>query len=222
MTLSVEETTELIQSASHASSAQTTDLLLTALMHAYAEWSGQQSLLIDLEGHGREEILERIDLSRTVGWFTTIFPVLLRIKEGETIVDVLKRTKEEMRRIPSRGIGYGLLKYLTEDDELSKQLRGSPQAEVSFNYLGQFDRLLPDSALFKLSHESVNSYHSLHETRRYLIDINLLVAEGRLRLHFTYSDDFHQSSRINALAQGFQDSLRSLAHSCLSLKAPCF
>src|SRR4029453_3910609 len=97
-------------------------------------------LLIDLEGHGREEIVEGVDLSRTVGWFTTIFPVLLQLEPTAALADALKSVKEQLRHLPKRGIGYGVLRYLSQDTEISEKLRTLPQAEVCFNYLGRVDQ----------------------------------------------------------------------------------
>ena len=83
-----------------------------ALAAGLWEWSGERRLLVDLEGHGREELGEEVDVSRTVGWFTTLFPVRLEIKAREQPGAALKRIKEQLRGVPQRGIGYGLLRYL--------------------------------------------------------------------------------------------------------------
>src|SRR5262249_12293204 len=115
VSLSVEETQALLQQVPEAYRTQINDVLLTAVAQAFAEWTGARTLLVNLEGHGREEILENTDLSRTVGWFTTIFPVLLDLAGTSHPGEALKTIKEQLRRIPNRGIGYGLLRYLRED-----------------------------------------------------------------------------------------------------------
>src|SRR5436190_2803876 len=107
---------------------------------ALAPWTGTATLRIDLEGHGREAIFEDVDLSRTVGWFTSIFPVVLDLAAGDDPRSMLLSVKAELRRLPNRGMGYGLLRYLSEESDVVEKLRSLPPAEISFNYLGQFDQ----------------------------------------------------------------------------------
>ena len=121
VSLSAEETRALLQEVPEAYHTQINDVLLTALVQAFSRWTGARSLLVDLEGHGREEIFEDVDLSRTVGWFTTIFPVLLESGGGFHPGNALKSVKEQLRRIPNRGIGYGLLRYLSRDADISRE-----------------------------------------------------------------------------------------------------
>ena len=112
---------------------------------ALTHWLEQPTVWINLEGHGREELFDGVDLSRTVGWFTTIFPVKLDLNGIGGPGEVLKSVKEQLRRIPHRGIGYGMLRYLCGDENVAAQLRALWQPEVIFNYLGQFDRTVPTS-----------------------------------------------------------------------------
>jgi hypothetical protein len=140
--LSADETRALLQDVPKVYHTQINDVLLTALMQTFAWWTGARSLLISLESHGREEIFEAIDLSRTVGWFTSLFPVLLRLQGDSQLEEALIGIKEILRRIPHRGIGYGLLRYLSDDPEIARQVRSLPKPDVRFNYLGRFDQVL--------------------------------------------------------------------------------
>ena len=94
-------------------------MLLAALVQALARWTGDGAFLIDLEGHGREDVIDGVDVTRTVGWFTTIFPVCLELGSGTSTVETLRSVKEQLRRVPHRGIGYGLLRYLCNDPEIA-------------------------------------------------------------------------------------------------------
>lgn len=219
VSLNSEETRTLLQEVPKVYHTQINDILLTALVQVLATWSGSNSVLIDLEGHGREEILPDVDLSRTVGWFTTIFPVLLELKATENLGDVIKSIKEQLRAIPNRGIGYGLLRYLSRDAEITSQLSSSPQAEVSFNYLGQFDWGMQSDSFIKLASESVGSEHSQLGHRSHLLEINGLVVENQFQLEWTYSKNFHSAATIESLAQDFVASLRTLIAHCLSADA---
>ncbi|MEG8184683.1 non-ribosomal peptide synthetase, partial [Nocardia terpenica] len=111
------------------------DVLLAALARAIRRWRGSgDAVLVDVEGHGRQEFAADLDLSRTVGWFTTVYPVCL--DPGDTtITETVKRVKEHLRAIPDKGIGYGLLRYLNPDT--AAQLTG-PDPQIGFNYLGRF------------------------------------------------------------------------------------
>src|SRR5262249_28287913 len=114
------------------------ELLLAALAAALRAWTGAACLLVDVEGHGRDEIAAGLDVSRTVGWFTSIFPLALDLRE-ETPAERLKAVKAKLRRIPRAGMGYGLLRYLG-DEEAAARLRARPRSPVLFNYLGRLDR----------------------------------------------------------------------------------
>ncbi|MFL9453891.1 condensation domain-containing protein [Tolypothrix bouteillei VB521301_2] len=219
VSLSPEETRVLLQEVPKAYKTQINDILLTALVQVLCKWTGNNSVLLDLEGHGRENILEDVDLSRTVGWFTTIFPVLLILKATDNLGDSLKSIKEQLRAVPKRGIGYGLLRYLSGDAEITSTLQATPQAEISFNYLGQLDWGMEENSLFKLAPESVGSQQSHQGSRSHLLAINGLVVESQLQLDWTYSENFHKRATIDGLAQEFAKALRSLIAHCLSTDA---
>lgn len=222
VSLSAEETQALLQEVPQAYNTQINDVLLTALVQVFGQWSGSRSLLVDLEGHGREEIFEDVDLSRTVGWFTTVFPILLNLEEACYPGEELKSVKEQLRRIPNRGIGYGLLRYLSGDAEIAAKLRSLPQAEVIFNYLGQVDQVFSGSSLFLLTKESSGPSHSLKGSRRYLLEVNGLVIGSQLQLNWTYSKNVHQRATVEGLAEDFLQALRSLIAHCQSPDAGGF
>jgi non-ribosomal peptide synthase protein (TIGR01720 family) len=208
--LSREETTALLQEIPEAYRTQIDDVLLTALVEAFGGWTGQRSLLVDVEGHGREDLFDDVDTSRTVGWFTTISPLLLDASGAAGPADALKQVKEQLRRVPQRGIGYGVLRYLSPDADRVRRLRVLPQAEVAFNYLGRFDRLLPENALFALASESPGPLHSVRGQRPYLLEIIGLVGDGQLHIEWTYAEQIHRRSTVEGLADRYMDALRSL------------
>ncbi|WP_445629010.1 amino acid adenylation domain-containing protein [Nostoc sp. DSM 114167] len=221
VSLSVEETQSLLQQVPAAYQTQINDVLLTALILTFNHWTGENSLLIDLEGHGREEIFEDVDLSRTIGWFTTIFPVHLKLENANEQGKVLKSIKEQLRAIPNRGIGYGLLRYLSQDKKIAEKFSSS-KAEVAFNYLGQFDQVLSESSLFSFAQESSGSTKNLHSKRTHLLEINGGIYQGNLEMNWYYSNQLHRQTTIEVLAQKFIEELRSLIAHCLSPNAGGF
>jgi non-ribosomal peptide synthase protein (TIGR01720 family) len=207
VSLSVDETRALLQDLPKVYDARINDLLLAALTQVLARWTGERSVLINLEGHGREEIFDGLDLSRTVGWFATIFPVLLTAAScpGET----LKAIKEKLRRVPNRGIGYGLLRYQCADDAIATKLNGHPQPEMTFNYLGQFDQVFSESSLFAWGKEATGPARRPTESRRHVLSVDGRVIDGQLQVLWFYSSNLHRRSTVETLARSYLDALRS-------------
>ena len=210
------ETRALLQNVPKAYNTQINDVLLTALVLVLAKWTNSSSVLFNLEGHGREDIVDGVDLSRTIGWFTTIFPVLVELGAIENPADALKSVKEQLRAIPNKGIGYGLLRYLSQDAEIAAQLQAFEQAEISFNYLGQFDQLLNTSSWMQPASESAGQSQSLQNNRAHLLDINSIIAGERLQIEWIYSNNVHQHATIATLAQDFVKTLQGLIAHCSS------
>jgi len=217
--LTAEETQSLLQEAPALYHTQINDALMMALAQSVAEWTGERTLLIDLEGHGREELFEDIDLSRTVGWFSALFPIRLYMDEFADPGGALMAIKEQLRKIPNRGIGYGMLRYLSRDLEVLKKLSAAPRAEITFNYFGQLDHFLSESSLFKPAQESLGPVFSLKGKRSHLLEVNAVVTEGRLCVRWVYSHNIHQRATIERLADSFMQSLRSLTAHCKSPEA---
>ena len=214
--LTEEQTQVLLKEVPKVYNTQINDVLLTALVQAFSQWTGNNSLLLALEGHGREEIFDNVDLSRTVGWFTSIFPVLLDFGKISHPIEALKLIKEQLRSIPNKGMGYGVLRYLSKDTVRVESLRSLPQAEVVFNYLGQFDQTFSDSLIFKISQGSQGQTRSLCNRETYMLNINALVVNNQLRVDWTYSEKIHRRSTIEQLAQGFIEALQILMTHCHS------
>jgi non-ribosomal peptide synthase protein (TIGR01720 family) len=214
VTLSMEETEALLRQVPSVYNTQIQDALLTALAEGFSTWTGSPQLVVDLEGHGREEVVDGVDLSRTVGWFTTIFPVVVEQTPGARPEERLKAIKEQLRAIPTRGIGYGLLRYLSGEREVVEQLKSTPAPKVSFNYLGQFDQELSDDRRFGAATGPQGAWQSAKQLRRHLLDINGWVRDGRLSLQLSYSENVHRRQTIDELARGVMEALQALIAAC--------
>jgi len=216
--LDTKETQALLEQFPAAYGAQILEVLLTALVRSFSRWTGKQTLLLELEGHGREGILEEVDLSRTVGWFTTIFPVLFDLGEAVGPRESLQAIQAQVRGIPQRGIGFGLLKYLCAESEVRQHMHALPRAEVNFNYLGQFDQALTEFILFRKAPESTGPERSLRGTRSHLLYIVALIGDGKLHLRWSYSKNLHQRATIERLARNCMEELRLLIAHHLTYK----
>jgi amino acid adenylation domain-containing protein/non-ribosomal peptide synthase protein (TIGR01720 family) len=211
--LDEEQTRALVQETPRAYQTQINDVLLTALAQALGRWTGERAIRFDLERHGREPLFDDVDLTRTVGWFTTIFPVRLELTT-EDPGGALKAVKEQLRRIPNRGLAYGLLRYLSTDPRVTAQLAAVPGPDVGFNYLGQH-ALTPEL-------ESSGAARSPRARRRHLLEIDGAIAGGRLRVQWGYSEHHHRRATIERVAEDFIGHLRSLIAHCRSPKGGGF
>jgi amino acid adenylation domain-containing protein/non-ribosomal peptide synthase protein (TIGR01720 family) len=215
VTLTEEETAALLTEVPRAYGTQINDVLLTALGRALAAWCGRDTVCIDLEGHGREDLFDGIDLSRTVGWFTTISPVRLTVPPGEDPRSALTSVKEQLRAVPSRGLGYGVLRYLSSNREVTSSLAAQPRRLVAFNYLGRFAGGREEGRFpIRPAAESCGPMRDPNSTRRHDIEINGSVAFGRLVLEWSFSRERHRRATIEGVAQGSLAELRTLIASC--------
>jgi amino acid adenylation domain-containing protein/non-ribosomal peptide synthase protein (TIGR01720 family) len=216
------ETHTLLKEIPKQLNSQIHDILLTVLVQSFAQWTGFRSLLIDLEGHGREEqLFENINISRTVGWFSAIFPVMLELEKTSDIGDHLKSIKEQLRCIPNYGISYGILRYLSPDKTVKLQLKATPKAEVVFNYLGQINPIKSDFFTLDLS-ESSQFNRSPDQVRRYLLEINGFVSQNQLQLNWIYSQNIHKRETIEYWASHFITAIKALIAYASSPKAEAY
>jgi fengycin family lipopeptide synthetase B len=214
--LSEEETRALLHEVPNAYQMQITEVLLAALAQTLNAWTGGTAQRVNLEGHGREDLFEDVDLSRTVGWFTSMYPVLLDLSQARTLGDTLKTIKEQMRQVPNHGIGYGVLRYLNAEDRVAP-LRDHPPVEISFNYVGQIDQAVPQQGLFSPATAETGPEQDRSQGRRaHLIEMISLISGGQLSVGWSFSTELHQQATIERLAQDYMTALQALIAHCLS------
>ncbi|MGY2334305.1 non-ribosomal peptide synthase/polyketide synthase [Pseudomonas sp. SDO5511_1_S431] len=205
-------TRQLLQQAPAAYRTQVNDLLLTALARVISRWTGQPGVNIALEGHGREELSDDLDLTRTVGWFTSLFPV--RLQAADALDASIKAVKEQLRAIPNKGIGFGALRYLG-DAASQDALRGQAMPRITFNYLGQFDSQFDEQALLVPAAESAGAEQSREADLANWLTLNSQVYGGELSLSWTFSQAMFDPATIQALADDYACELSALiAHCC--------
>lgn len=206
VTLGRAETTRLLRELPKRYGCEAREPILAALGRAFARWTGRDSLLIDIEGHGREEIVDG-DISRTVGRFSTLWPLLLHAPAGppeEAIAEVMR----QVRRPRDRGVWHGLLRYLRDDPELRRRLAELPPPDVGFNYWGQVDEYF--TGTLRPSTESPGPHRGARGHRPRAIDVLGFVAGGELALVWSYSQNLHRSETVGGLAERTIAELRAL------------
>ncbi|WP_128430369.1 non-ribosomal peptide synthetase [Streptomyces cyaneus] len=210
-----EETEALLHRVPAVYRTRINDLLVSALVRTLADWTGEQRLVVGLEGHGREELFADVDVSRTVGWFTTHFPVAVTLPAGRDWDTVIKSVKEQLRAVPGNGLGYDALRFLAPEDAPGRALRTDRLPEVSFNYLGQFDGTTHADGLIRDRLPALGDDHAADEQRPYLLDVVGMIEDGRLGFTWIYSDAVFDPATITRLAGEFAGGLREVVRHCL-------
>jgi non-ribosomal peptide synthase protein (TIGR01720 family) len=203
-------TTALLVAVPKAFNVSINEILLTALAKAWGRWAGRQALSVDLESHGREDLGDDINVSRTVGWFTSLFPLHLDTGNATSLPQQLAAIKEQFRKVPHHGMSYGLLRHVHNDPEVRRVLTAGYGPEVSFNYLGQFDQILPDNGLVTPSRESSGPERSPRALRTHILAISARIIGQQLTMEIDYSRNIHHRSTIETLAQSIRRELEIL------------
>jgi amino acid adenylation domain-containing protein/non-ribosomal peptide synthase protein (TIGR01720 family) len=212
--LSSAETQKLLTRVPRSYDVQITDVMLTAMVQSFARWTGKRRLLVDIAHHGRIGLFEDIDLSRTVGWFSTFHPIVLDLGSIADPVAELQAVKRQIERVPQQGLTYSLLRYLCSDAEIAAQLGEIPRPQVLMTYTGKFYKSLPETGVLRLIGSSVGPIHHCQGTRMYELVFNQLVTDEQLGLGLTYSNELHQRVTVERLADGYMDALRTFIARC--------
>ena len=219
VSLDPQTTVALLKDAHRAYQTRPDELVLAALAEAVGEWTGERTLWVDIEGHGRETSFAEaagVDLSRTVGWLTSLHPAWLDLRSADGPAETVKAVKEGLRRVPGKGIGYGVLRHLA-----GVPLDG-PVPEISFNYLGQLDLMLAISTMFDVDPEPPGRMRSPRADRLYRLEINAWVRDGRFTAAWAYGGNRHRRETVERVAESFLASLRKLVAHCLAPDAGGF
>jgi amino acid adenylation domain-containing protein/non-ribosomal peptide synthase protein (TIGR01720 family) len=223
--LSKELTEALLREVPQLYHTQINEVLLAALAGTYQQWTGERHLIVDVEGHGREALNEEVVLTRTVGWFTSIYPLLLEVEPGSDYVERLKSIKEQVRKVKNGGIGYGVLRYLSPDEAIRRHLREQPAAEISFNYMGRHDQAATEAkeeGLFRRAAERVGPNRADQGDRRYKLQVNGTVIGGELHMSWEYSSEVHRDETVTQLAADYLQELERLIRHCQNANAVGF
>ncbi|NFL97255.1 amino acid adenylation domain-containing protein, partial [Clostridium botulinum] len=210
--LNTEDTKNLLKESNRAYNTEINDILIGSLGIAARKWKGLNNLAITLEGHGREDILKDVDITRTIGWFTTTYPVVLDLNQ-ENIGKSIKKTKEILRKVPDKGIGYGILKQLTSCKNKNNE-EMELKTDIGFNYLGQFDEDT-NNEVFKNS--NMPTGNSLGQEFKLLnsIEINSMISDGELNIDISYNSLEYNESSIENFGDLYKQSLITVVKHCM-------
>jgi amino acid adenylation domain-containing protein/non-ribosomal peptide synthase protein (TIGR01720 family) len=216
--LGEEDTAALLRAAPAAYRTRVNDVLLAALALALARWTGSERVRLDLEGHGREDLLDDVDLSRTVGWFTTIHPVALRIPEPDHLGPdrnwraLVKSVRRQLRSVPGNGLGFGALRTFGPP-EVRERLGSAAHGQVVFNYLGQWDARPAASGggLVRAEHGSFGQDHDPRDSGSHPLEVVGAVRDGRLAFTWHHRPGTYDTATVRRVAEDFAEALRHIA-----------
>ncbi|EPR12948.1 non-ribosomal peptide synthetase [Ruminiclostridium papyrosolvens] len=212
--LTEEKTGILFKEANKKHETEVKDILATAFGASIKEWTGQNNVLIDYKIHGREDIFEKIDVTRTVGWFATEYPMVLDMSYSEDLTAQLISIRDTFRKVPGRGLGYETLRDITLLEH-KKSLKFNLNPEILFNFSGDFDTnmnlIFGDfsmSPLNKAFNESPNS------ERKYTLIIEMAVVTGKLYITVHYNKHEYIKETMLKLIDSFKTNLIKLIDKC--------
>jgi len=206
--LETEVTMKLVHETPRKHSAQMNELLLAALVQTLGCWSGQKELVIWLEAHGRAEMPRHMDVSRTVGWFTSIFPLVVPL--GDSLSNQVKIVSARLKAVPRHGMGYGLLRYLHPERTLRDRMKNLAEPEVLFNYLGRMDSAFNQPARLGWSLESASSSAHARGAQSHPLEFRVWLLQGQVCLEVEHSSNLYSPSTVDAIADRYITDLRAL------------
>ncbi|MEM9103829.1 MAG: amino acid adenylation domain-containing protein, partial [Pseudomonadota bacterium] len=206
VTINKLETDYLLGECHQAFRTNINELLLSALLLAYCKCTDRVSMRLNMEGHGREDLFENLDVTETIGWFTTIYPLMLKIEENSSIEEAILLVKEQIRSVPAKGYHFGLLKHTQGMEKLAQLDEAQKTSSIVFNYLGQFDNSFDSSAEFSFAPESGGNNHSHKQHQREMLSINGMVAGEVMTFMFRFRENIPQLSSLpDAFIKSIQD-----------------
>jgi len=204
--------TALLEQANSAFNTSTEELLLSALVPTLADWAGLQHSLVLLEGHGREPVSGGLDVTRTVGWFTSLYPFCLSRIAGRDLAYQIKSVKENLRKVPVKGVGYGVLRYLTPPNETGgANLAFEPV--LVFNYLGRFDGS-DEAGLYRVLTDDAGAAVAPEAQRPGALEFSAMVLAGELRIAWRYDEPTFDRDAMQTLAELYKTHLQAVIDVC--------
>lgn len=213
--LSEAETEQLLVELPKQRRIQPHELLLTAFLVTLRSWNGRAEQQLLLEGHGREQLADASDLSRTMGWFTSIFPLSFDLRDERDSGRLVGIVKDAFASLPHRGASYGLLRYLHSDDTVRRQLAELPSPRILFNYLGDSEQLLPSPSPFALSRSLTLDRGDINGPA-HALELNSMIVDGELQMEWTYATQSFENDEIEEQARALTNRLRQFLGEILS------
>lgn len=215
--LDATNTSALLGECNNAFRTQVNELLLSALLVAYKQWNGSVNLLMEMEGHGREELFKSLDITDTLGWFTSHYPLVLGCKDDASLEQVIKDTKEQNRKLPVNGVGYGILAAYSDDEVIARHAQMQGKNGIAFNYLGQFDNVSKTLQGFSAAKEFAGEHSDPANAPGARLKIDSQVIDNKLSFLISTAPNQFEPNTIDKLADLYKSSLEACIELTLML-----
>lgn len=170
------------------------DVLMLALLRSLKDREGSNRWLLNLEHHGRSHEVKEFDFSRTIGWFTSVYPVAFELPVDSSPIDQLKSICQIAKSVPNNGINYNLLK---------ESINSNGQPEICFNYLGRFNSNDDNKQLFNIKRMATGYERAANNQRPHILDINSLIHNDVLKIHWIYASELLTEQYMEKLMTAF-------------------
>jgi non-ribosomal peptide synthase protein (TIGR01720 family) len=216
--LSKAETCALLRELPSCCRASVGEILLAACLRVLSRWAKTRTLLVDLTVHGRHDAFGEGSASRMMGYLTCNIPVVVTVSPESSLAQLACGVRDHLRRMPSQGMGFGMLRYLSPDDEVAARLRECPQAEVKFNYLGSLVAAGAMTGLFRPAKTTDVGVLDPRDERAYLHNLELAIVDESLEIEWKYSGAIHRAKTIESLLGQLMSAVRQMIGEATSAK----
>jgi non-ribosomal peptide synthase protein (TIGR01720 family) len=210
-----EDTQLMFRAVAAMSGTDVQDVLITGLTQALAEWTGTSSVALDIHTHGREDLFAGVDVSRTIGWFTVIFPMLLDLRGVATPLDALAAVKHQLRQVPRRGIGYDVLRYMSPDQQVRSLMSAVPRPQVRFNYVTRLSGVNRQGRIFSTIGPVRGPQLEQKASAYRLLEVSTSMARDHFTVDIQYSAAVHSEQTAARVGWMYLRALKQLTESAL-------
>jgi len=201
-----ERLSSLIEKANEIYNLELHEILIIGLVLIISNFTNNEEVIIELERHGRELINDYIDVSRTVGWFTSMYPAYFKV-ENDDLDNNIKSLKEQLRKIPKQGFNYSILKFL------KKELKTETYKHIRFNYLGDFDNLI-DKEKLGLKGIEFGLYSDKQNLLTAIMDINAMIIDKKLKVKIEYSSRRFKDETMQSFMESYFETMNLILDKC--------
>lgn len=209
--LTAEETEALLTSVNREYGTEINDILLSAWVMANYWLFGHKTTFLTLEAHGREEIFDDVDITRTTGWFTSNYPVLLEVNDPTELRQVIEDTRKNLRSVPKKGVGFNIMRQLSDTDAV-REIDFAKRPKVSFNYLGQYKKNA-DDVLFDTALVGTGKSKGPHTESMYYLDLSGMISTDKLCMVIAYNKNQYEEETITRIWDCYCESLKEIINS---------
>ncbi len=214
------ETAVILRGMHAAYNTQARDALLTALATALIEVGGGSAVRVALESNGRAPFADAIDITRTVGWFTAVSPLVVRVDLRESAVRRLVHVKDLLRRAPADATAFAAARLWSPDEALRRALSALPDPAVGFNYLGRVDGETDRRSLFQARPGSYGEERPTDGFCPHRVDVTAVVVNGRLVTEFLWSEPRDHGDTATNVTARYAAAMRALVEACVRGDGP--